>query len=160
MEKSSWKKCSSCKKDILVNSVYYICSVSSCQGDRTGYAFCGVPCFETHLPAARHRQAGAIEKRAPATPEGQGPARLIVRPQGIQSSPSSSKDIPQETLIIASRLKEYITAKSGYNTSAGVIDVLSDFVRIITDRAIDQARADGRKTVLDRDFDFLKSSQN
>jgi histone H3/H4 len=61
-------------------------------------------------------------------------------------------------LIIASRLKEYITARSEYNTSGSVMDVLSDHIRVITDRAIDNARAEGRKTVLDRDFDFLKKS--
>jgi histone H3/H4 len=59
--------------------------------------------------------------------------------------------------VIASRLKEYIDARSGMNTSAGVMDVVSDFIRVITERAIDNARADGRKTVLDRDFQFLKS---
>ena len=36
------------------------------------------------------------------------------------------------------------------------MDVLSDYVRVLCDRAIDSARAEGRKTVLDRDFDFLK----
>jgi histone H3/H4 len=59
-------------------------------------------------------------------------------------------------LIIASRLKEYIQARADMNTSAQVMDALSDYVRVITDRAIDNARADGRKTVLDRDFSFLK----
>lgn len=42
------------------------------------------------------------------------------------------------------------------NTSGGVMDVLSDYVRVLCDRAIDNARADGRKTVMDRDFEFLK----
>jgi histone H3/H4 len=36
------------------------------------------------------------------------------------------------------------------------MEVLSDHIRIVADRAIDNARADGRKTVLDRDFNFLK----
>ncbi len=65
--------------------------------------------------------------------------------------------IPREVLVIASRLKEYITARSDYNTSGSVMDVLSDHLRILCDRAIDNARADGRKTVMDRDFEFLKN---
>lgn len=61
-------------------------------------------------------------------------------------------------MIIASRLKEYISARSDYNTSGAVMEVLSDYVRVLCDRAIDQARAEGRRTVLDRDFDFLKKN--
>jgi hypothetical protein len=61
-----WRKCSACKKDILLNSIYYECSVSTCTGQRTGYVFCSIACWEVHLPGARHRNAGAVEKRAPA----------------------------------------------------------------------------------------------
>lgn len=64
--------------------------------------------------------------------------------------------VQREVLIIASRLKEYIAARSEMNTSASVMDVLSDHVRVLADRAIDSARSEGRKTVLDRDFNFLK----
>jgi histone H3/H4 len=135
-------------------------------------------CFETHLPGARHKDAGAIEKIAPNTPavEGAGstneggasatpraPARILIKPTGPSvtsaGAASSSTAIPKEVLIIASRLKEYIQARSEFNTSASVMDVLSDQVRILCDRAIENARADGRKTVLDRDFDFLKKSR-
>lgn len=38
------------------------------------------------------------------------------------------------------------------------MEVLSDYVRVLCDRAIDHARAEGRRTVLDRDFDFLKKN--
>ncbi len=47
--------------------MYYECNVSTCNGKRTGYAFCTVQCWEVHLPGARHRNAGAIEKKSPAT---------------------------------------------------------------------------------------------
>ena len=56
-----------------------------------------------------------------------------------------------EVLIVVSKLKAYIKAKSGMNTSDGIVPVLSEQVRAIADRAIESARADGRKTVLDRD---------
>jgi hypothetical protein len=64
---------------------------------------------------------------------------------------SSSTAVPDEVLIVGSRLKDYVRALSGFNTSDRVFDVLSDHVRKIVERAIDNARADGRKTVLDRD---------
>lgn len=58
----------------------------------------------------------------------------------------------QETLVVASKLKNYIRAKSGMNTSAAVIDALSLKVRELCDNAIENAKQDGRKTVMDRDF--------
>jgi histone H3/H4 len=58
----------------------------------------------------------------------------------------------EETLVVASKLKKYIKDKSGMNTSASVLDVLSDRIRAMCDQAIEHARSDGRKTVKDRDF--------
>lgn len=57
-----------------------------------------------------------------------------------------------EVLIVASKLKNYIRSKSGMNTSAAVIDVLSNKVRSLADQAIEAAKREGRKTVMDRDF--------
>ncbi len=160
-----WKKCSSCKKPIALGAKYYVCSVSTCNGQRTGYVFDSVGCFEVHLPAARHKDAAAIEMKAPLKAEASGdsgaqrdPTRKIVSSSSGSPSASSTLNtsISREVLIIASRLKEYITARADMNTSGGVVEVLSDHVRIICDRAIDNARADGRKTVMDRDFTFLK----
>jgi hypothetical protein len=161
MEESFWRKCSSCKKPIAFAARYYVCSVSTCNGQRTGYVFCSVPCWEVHLPGARHKDAAAIEMEAPATATaaspsaGEVPTRRIVGQANTTSTPSAQSS-PREILIVASRLKEYITARSDMNTSAQVMDVLSDFVRVACDRAMENARADGRKTVLDRDFFFLK----
>lgn len=153
---TTWKKCTICKKNISFGARYYVCSVSTCNGERTGFSFCSVPCFDAHLPGARHRDAGAIEKMAPKSAD--APSRILVRPPSAVSAVSSANpsQTPQEVLIIASRLKEYIQARSEFNTSASVMDVLSAHIRVLCDRAIDQAKAEGRKTVLDRDFDFLK----
>lgn len=146
-----WKKCSSCKKPLDWGSQYYVCSVSTCNGLRTGYVFCSMPCFEVHLPGARHRDAGGIKKTAPlqtsqsqvGVPETPG-VRIIPKTQSVAK--------PKEILIVASKLKDYIFDKSQMNTSAAVMDILSDIVRRACDEAIDQARVEGRKTVLDRDF--------
>lgn len=58
----------------------------------------------------------------------------------------------KETLVVASKLKNYIRSQSGMNTSANVIGVISDKVREMCDQAIENARNDKRKTVKDRDF--------
>lgn len=58
-----------------------------------------------------------------------------------------------ETLVVASKLKNYIREKSGMNTSAAVIEVLSTKLRGMCDQAVERAKSDGRKTVMDRDFE-------
>jgi hypothetical protein len=55
-------------------------------------------------------------------------------------------------LIVASRLKEYVRARSGFKTSEGVLGPLSDIVRKSCDEAIKNAERAGRTTVLDRDI--------
>lgn len=58
-----------------------------------------------------------------------------------------------DVLVIASKLKNYIRSKSGgMNMSASVLEQLSDIVRQHCDKAIENARSDKRKTVMDRDF--------
>jgi histone H3/H4 len=157
-EGAYWKKCSSCKKPIGFNTQYYICSVSTCNGQRTGYVFCSLSCFEVHLPGARHRDAGGIRKTSPQEQDSLGSVaassrRIIVSTSGsITSGAPNKRLIPKDILIVASKLKDYIQARSEMNTSAAVMEVLSDIVRRACDDAIDCARADGRKTVLDRDF--------
>lgn len=60
----------------------------------------------------------------------------------------------KETLVVASKTKDYIRkASAGMNTSSAVINVLSEKVRQLCDQAIARAKADGRKTVMDRDFE-------
>ena len=57
-----------------------------------------------------------------------------------------------EVLVVASKIKNYIKSSGDMKTSAGVLDALSDRLRAMCDGAIESARSDGRKTVLDRDF--------
>jgi len=58
----------------------------------------------------------------------------------------------KETLVIASKVKNYIKSTSELKCSAAVIEVLSDKVREMCDAAIDNAKAAKRKTVQDKDF--------
>ncbi len=57
-----------------------------------------------------------------------------------------------EVLVVASKIKNYIKAEGGMKTSGAVLAVLSDRLRAMCDQAMESARSDGRKTVLDRDF--------
>ncbi len=57
-----------------------------------------------------------------------------------------------EVLVVASKVKNYIRDKGEMKTSASVLEVLSDRIRSMCDQAVETARNDGRKTVLDRDF--------
>lgn len=59
----------------------------------------------------------------------------------------------KEVLVVISKLKSYIREKSDFNTAGSVAPKLSDVIRGLCDRAIENARKDGRKTVMDRDFD-------
>jgi histone H3/H4 len=57
-----------------------------------------------------------------------------------------------EILVVASKVKNYIRTQSGMNTSSAVMDALSRKIRKMCDQAIEHAKQDGRKTVMDRDF--------
>lgn len=149
-----WRKCSSCKKDILTASKYFVCSVSTCRGAATNYVFCSVNCWDAHVPVERHRgdSAGAIEKEAPkdlasADPVPMGQRRIV----GAPAASTSSKSIEDEVLVVVTKVRKFIADKSGMNTSAGVYDILTERVKLICERAIENARAQGRKTVMDRD---------
>ena len=58
----------------------------------------------------------------------------------------------KEVLIVASKLKKYVKDRHDLNTSASVMDKLSDLVRYLVDDAVIRARQEGRKTLMDRDF--------
>ncbi|NVL91170.1 MAG: hypothetical protein HWN69_09335 [Desulfobacterales bacterium] len=58
----------------------------------------------------------------------------------------------KEVLVVVSKLKKHVRSVSGMNTAANVAPALSDIVRNLCDQAIERAKAEGRKTVMDRDF--------
>ncbi len=142
--------------------------------------FCSVECWDAHVPLYNHREAWAVETRSPKTREVElaPPVRpTVTAPSAGRSGKSLSErekfilglddqaaeddereevmtegNTEKEVLVVASKLKNYIRGKSGMNTSAAVIDVLSDKVRELCDQAVEAAKRDGRKTVMDRDF--------
>lgn len=57
-----------------------------------------------------------------------------------------------EILVVVSKLKKYIKEKAGMNTSSSLTDALSERIRGMCNQAIENAKTDGRKTVMDRDL--------
>jgi hypothetical protein len=164
-----WRLCSGCKTPIGFGEMHYVCSVSTCNRKRTGMTFCSVSCWEAHLPMMRHREAYAVEARAPSRAEHEAEKQEEERASAPRASADQTStapmrrrvvsppaadddaDVPRDILIVASKLKKYIKARSGMNTSDHVMRVLSDHVRAIADEAIRNAGRAERKTVLDRD---------
>ncbi|MGM0440380.1 MAG: hypothetical protein ACQEP8_04625 [Chlamydiota bacterium] len=57
-----------------------------------------------------------------------------------------------ENLIVTSKVKKYIKEKGDMNFSAKAAEALSECVAYHCDKAIEKAKKDRRKTVMDRDF--------
>lgn len=58
----------------------------------------------------------------------------------------------KEVLVVVSKLKNYIKNTAGLNTSGDVPSVLTKAVEVLCNEAIENAKKDGRKTVMERDF--------
>jgi len=182
MVQGGWRHCNTCKKTIGFSTDYYVCNVSTCHRKGTDFVFCTVECWEAHVPLFRHRDAWAEERRSPPPTGASRPAsertavpdRPALAPAPRDSTPVASRAstppprpaqddlrplelhdrgaIPEDILVVASKLKAYIRARSGMNTSDGVLPALSRILRDLCDEAIERAHADGRKTVMDRDL--------
>ena len=62
----TWLKCSACKNPISYGATHWVCSVSTCNRSRTRLVFCTVSCWDSHVAMLRHRDAWAVEARAPS----------------------------------------------------------------------------------------------
>jgi len=161
-----WRRCSSCKSDLAFGITYWVCNVSTCNRPRTGLFFCSVSCWEAHLPLMRHRESWAVEKTAPSRdswereqieqsapkPVTTAPAQASRKVVATSTSEGGGGELPMDVLIVASKLKKYVKAKSGMRTADSCIDALSTIVRDACNEAIRRAGEDGRQTIMDRDF--------
>jgi histone H3/H4 len=77
---------------------------------------------------------------------------LVSRMSSFATGANEPDDRTDEVLIVTSKLKSYVKARSGMATSDGVVAVLSAHLRRLARQAIRKAGGDDRKTVLDRDF--------
>jgi len=57
-----------------------------------------------------------------------------------------------EILVVASKVKKLIKDEAGLSTSSQAIEQLTVRITTICEKAIENAKADKRKTVMDRDF--------
>jgi hypothetical protein len=160
---SEFRHCSICKQSIAFGQEYYQCSVSTCNRARIALYFCSVSCWDAHLPDARHREAWAEPVTAPSREawereQAEQARRTAEKPRAAATAEApaarlaSPDTIPREVLIVVSKGKDYVRARSGMNTSDGLFERLSDRLRHLCDLAIASAARDGRKTVLDRDL--------
>jgi LSD1 subclass zinc finger protein len=143
--------CSSCRKPLPYGAMHWVCSVSTCNRQRTKLVFCSVGCWDAHLGEARHREAWAVEERAPEQGTLAPAAPTSTPPPAGAPRMAAADESESDILIVVSKVKKYIRERSGMNTSDSVAEILSEHVRAVCDVAIRTAGAAGRKTVLDRD---------
>jgi hypothetical protein len=163
MNADAYKRCSTCKAPIAFGAAYFACSVSTCNRKATDFAFCSIGCWDAHVPVYRHRDAWAEDRRAPtreahaaavraeAEAAAQRERRAAERTEPTPIVPSGP--LPHDVLVVVSKVKAYVRARSGMKTSDTVMPLLSDRLRSLCDAAIERASQAGRKTVLDRDFE-------
>jgi len=92
-----WMLCSACRKAIRFGAIHWVCSVSTCNRDRTRLVFCSVSCWDSHVATLRHRDAWAVEERAPGRGEAVREIRAepAPRPQApAQSAPAARPPAP------------------------------------------------------------------
>ena len=87
------------------------------------------------------------------------PKRILVSsvssPPSAQNQPSKTNAksaMSHEVLVVVSKMKQYIKDLSDMNTAEEVNQTLSHKIRNECEKAIENARQDGRKTVMSRDF--------
>lgn len=86
----AWALCSACRTDIGFGAIHWVCSVSTCNRNRTRLVFCSVACWDSHLSTLRHREAWAVEETAPKRDdharEELAPARTAAAPPRPQTA--------------------------------------------------------------------------
>jgi len=161
VDQNYWRKCIICKNQINFSTKYYKCTVTGCDKKRAPAQFCSVDCWGIHNTSLNHKSAWAEEYHSPSKAEWIEQSKNEPRVRMVSSIPksketssslNSSDSIPKDILVVASKLKAYIKARSDMNTSADVMPALSEIMREVCDKAIENAKSDGRKTVMARDF--------
>ena len=91
----TWVKCSECRKDIAYGATYWQCSVSTCNRSRFSLYFCSVVCWDSHLGSVRHRDAYAVEAKAPTKEAwAREQAAAAAEPAPAPRAPAQTPDRP------------------------------------------------------------------
>lgn len=157
MDQNYWRKCIVCKSEINFSTKYYKCSVSSCDKKRSPAQFCSVDCWDVHRSIMSHKSAGADKYNSPSKAEyinsqASEPKVRIIKQQGASPGSELGDASTDDVLVVVSKLKAYMKARADLSTSADVMPELSRIIREECDKAIESAKADGRKTLMARDF--------
>jgi histone H3/H4 len=104
-----------------------------------------------------HRDAGAVESRSPKfhIPEEKNSITLKIKNPENQKE-STMSDADNNILVVVSKTKKYIKDQADFNTASDVMDALTQAILQLCDRAIENAKNDGRKTVLRRDVPKIR----
>ena len=117
-----WMLCSACRKHIRFGSTHWVCSVSTCNRDRTRLVFCSVACWDSHVATLRHRDAWAVEAQAPSRQETRdvrdGPRREP-EPAPRQSAPAARPSMPARPRSMATAPSPARAATASVTAHAG-----------------------------------------
>ncbi len=135
----AWMRCTECRTDIAYGAVYWQCSVSTCNRSRMPLYFCSVVCWDSHLSTVRHRDAGAVEVRAPSKDQwqsDQASAAAAPPPRAMPATPDrvnagsggnpAPRPMPQASAPVAVTTRRVVGDASPVGTDGGV--ALSDAV--------------------------------
>ncbi len=85
----TWLKCTACKNPIPFGATHQVCSVSTCNRPRNPMVFCTVSCWDSHVADARHREAWAVEARAPSKAAWEADRASHPEPSPVTTAPAA-----------------------------------------------------------------------
>jgi hypothetical protein len=94
-EDDVWLLCSACRKPIRFGGTHWVCSVSTCNRDRTRLVFCSVACWDSHVATLRHRDAWAVEAQAPMREQAAREVRAEPAPRPPAPAPRPPAPAPR-----------------------------------------------------------------
>ncbi len=150
---NAWSRCTACKRDIGFGAAHWVCSVSTCNRRNTDYTFCSVACWDSHVATLRHRDAWAVEAKAPSREAWErdqaggsrpAPAPVAVAPSAPRppvaapmvraaASPTAEADGPRR--VIATPPPPAPTQLSLAEAEAEMLIVVSKLKKYIRDRS-------------------------
>ncbi len=98
---NEWLKCSACKRGLGFSAMHWVCSVSTCNRNRTRLVFCSVSCWDSHVAVLRHREAWAVEATSPTVAAWQAELAAAT-PMATPDSPSGAPvraAVPGATIV-------------------------------------------------------------
>jgi hypothetical protein len=142
-DSGAWMLCSACRKEIAFGAIHWVCSVSTCNRNRTRLVFCSVACWDSHLATLHHREAWAVEERAPSREEhargehtgGERDATDVRFPPSAPSPPSRPSLPSHSPTVVQPQASSGGPALSSTYAHDDVLIVVSKMKKYIRDRS-------------------------